>query len=40
MSEAAEAYRRALGLAANDIERKFLRRRLGEMEAGSNEVKK
>jgi RNA polymerase sigma-70 factor (ECF subfamily) len=40
MSEAAEAYRRALGLATNDIERKFLRRRLGEMEAGSNEVKK
>ena len=40
MSEAAEAYRRALGLAANDIERKFLRRRLGEVEVGSNEVKK
>jgi RNA polymerase sigma-70 factor (ECF subfamily) len=40
MGEAAEAYRRALGLATNDIERKFLRRRLGEVEAGSNEVKK
>jgi RNA polymerase sigma-70 factor (ECF subfamily) len=27
-SEAAEAYRRALALATNDIERRFLRRRL------------
>jgi RNA polymerase sigma-70 factor, ECF subfamily len=33
MSEAAEAYRRALGLATNDIERKFLRRRLAGAEA-------
>jgi RNA polymerase sigma-70 factor (ECF subfamily) len=32
MGEAAEAYRRALGLATNDIERKFLRRRLAEAE--------
>jgi RNA polymerase sigma-70 factor (ECF subfamily) len=30
--EAAEAYRRALSLATNDIERRFLRRRLGEIE--------
>ncbi|HKV64168.1 MAG TPA: RNA polymerase sigma factor [Candidatus Acidoferrum sp.] len=30
--EAAEAYRRALTLATNDIERRFLRRRLGEIE--------
>jgi RNA polymerase sigma-70 factor (ECF subfamily) len=29
---AAEAYRRALSLATNDIERKFLRRRLAEVE--------
>jgi RNA polymerase sigma-70 factor (ECF subfamily) len=28
MAEAAEAYRRALALATNDIERRFLRRRL------------
>jgi RNA polymerase sigma-70 factor, ECF subfamily len=32
MGEAAEAYRRALSLAANDIERRFLRRKLGEIE--------
>jgi RNA polymerase sigma-70 factor, ECF subfamily len=32
MTEAAEAYRRALTLATNDIERRFLRRRLGEIE--------
>jgi RNA polymerase sigma-70 factor (ECF subfamily) len=30
VDEAAEAYRRALGLATNDIERRFLRRRIGE----------
>ena len=30
-AEAAEAYRRALTLATNDIERRFLRRRLGEI---------
>jgi len=30
--EAAETYRRALSLATNDIERRFLRRRLGEIE--------
>src|SRR5882724_11969890 len=29
MEEAAESYRRALGLATNDVERKFLRGRLG-----------
>jgi len=32
MEEATEAYRRALGLATNDIERRFLMRRLGEIE--------
>jgi RNA polymerase sigma-70 factor (ECF subfamily) len=32
IAEAAEAYRRALTLATNDIERRFLRRRLGEIE--------
>jgi RNA polymerase sigma-70 factor (ECF subfamily) len=32
MEEAAEAYRRALALATNDIERRFLRRRLSEIE--------
>ena len=32
MVEAADAYRRALSLATNDIERRFLRRRLAEME--------
>jgi RNA polymerase sigma-70 factor (ECF subfamily) len=32
MAEAAEAYRRALMLATNDIERRFLRRRIAEME--------
>src|SRR6266849_5101501 len=32
MGEAAEAYRRALSLVTNDIERRFLRRRLAEME--------
>jgi RNA polymerase sigma-70 factor, ECF subfamily len=30
--EAAEAYRRALELTTNDIERRFLRRRLAEAE--------
>jgi RNA polymerase sigma-70 factor (ECF subfamily) len=35
IGEAAEAYQRALGLATNDIERKFLRRRVAEMEQGS-----
>jgi len=34
MGEAAEAYRRALALATNDIERKFLRRRLAAIEGG------
>jgi RNA polymerase sigma-70 factor (ECF subfamily) len=32
IAEAAEAYRRALGLATNDIERRFLRRKVGEVE--------
>ncbi len=32
MGEAANAYRRALSLATNDIERRFLRRRLAELE--------
>jgi RNA polymerase sigma-70 factor (ECF subfamily) len=32
LSEAADAYRRALKLATNDIERRFLRRRLAEIE--------
>jgi RNA polymerase sigma-70 factor, ECF subfamily len=32
IAEAREAYRRALGLATNDIERRFLRRRVGETE--------
>jgi RNA polymerase sigma-70 factor (ECF subfamily) len=32
ISEAGEAYRRALRLATNDIERRFLRRRLAEIE--------
>jgi len=32
MPQAAEAYRRALALAANDIEVRFLRRRLAETE--------
>lgn len=32
-SEAAEAYRRALTLSTNDIERRFLRRRLAEIES-------
>jgi RNA polymerase sigma-70 factor (ECF subfamily) len=32
MGEAANAYRRALALATNDIERRFLRRRLAELE--------
>jgi RNA polymerase sigma-70 factor (ECF subfamily) len=31
-SEAVEAYRRAMTLATNDIERRFLRRRLAEIE--------
>jgi RNA polymerase sigma-70 factor (ECF subfamily) len=33
MAEAAEAYRRALALTTNDIERRFLRRRLVEIES-------
>jgi RNA polymerase sigma-70 factor, ECF subfamily len=32
IAEAGDAYRRALALATNDIERRFLRRRLAEME--------
>jgi RNA polymerase sigma-70 factor (ECF subfamily) len=42
IAEAAEAYRVALSLATNDVERRFLRRRVGEMEGGvrSNEVGK
>jgi RNA polymerase sigma-70 factor (ECF subfamily) len=32
MPEAAKAYQRALTLATNDIERRFLRRRLAEIE--------
>ncbi len=32
MDEAAQAYRRALALATNDIERRFLRRRIAEIE--------
>jgi len=32
LGEAADAYRRALMLATNDIERRFLRRRLAEIE--------
>ena len=32
MAEAAQAYRQALTLATNDIERRFLRRRLGEID--------
>jgi RNA polymerase sigma-70 factor, ECF subfamily len=31
MSEAAEAYQRALALATNDVERRFLRRRSAEV---------
>ena len=31
MEEAAESYRRALGLATNDVERKFLRGRLAQI---------
>jgi RNA polymerase sigma-70 factor, ECF subfamily len=31
-AEAADAYRRALALATNDVERRFLRRRLGELQ--------
>jgi RNA polymerase sigma-70 factor, ECF subfamily len=37
MSEAAESFREALGLATNDIERRFLRRRLAEVEADLGE---
>jgi RNA polymerase sigma-70 factor (ECF subfamily) len=40
MGEAAEAYQRALGLATNDIERKFLRRRVAEMEQGNGKQSK
>jgi RNA polymerase sigma-70 factor, ECF subfamily len=36
MEEAAEAYRRALELAANDIERRFLRRRITESSTQSS----
>jgi RNA polymerase sigma-70 factor (ECF subfamily) len=36
MGEAADAYRRALSLATNDIVRRFLRRRLAEMEGRSD----
>jgi RNA polymerase sigma-70 factor (ECF subfamily) len=32
--EAADAYRRALALATNDVERRFLRRRVSEMSGG------
>jgi len=35
-SEAADAYRRALSFATNDIERRFLRRRLAEIEIRAN----
>jgi RNA polymerase sigma-70 factor, ECF subfamily len=34
LAEAAEAYRRALSLASNDVERHFLRRRLVGLETG------
>jgi RNA polymerase sigma-70 factor (ECF subfamily) len=40
IGDAAEAYRRALGLATNDIERKFLRRRVAEMEQGNGKQSK
>src|SRR6266404_2802336 len=36
MGEATDAYRRALMLATNDIERRFLRRRLAEIEIRAN----
>jgi RNA polymerase sigma-70 factor (ECF subfamily) len=36
MGEAREAYRRALALATNDTERRFLRRRLAEIEIRAN----
>jgi RNA polymerase sigma-70 factor, ECF subfamily len=36
LREAAEAYRKALRLATNDIERRFLRRRLAEAESGTD----
>ena len=36
--EAADAYRRALSLTTNDVERRFLRRRMGEMTTGSSSV--
>jgi RNA polymerase sigma-70 factor (ECF subfamily) len=36
LSDAAEAYRKALKLATNDIERRFLRRRLAEAESGTD----
>jgi RNA polymerase sigma-70 factor (ECF subfamily) len=38
MGEAGEAYRRALSLATNDIERKFLRGRIAEMECGGGDA--
>jgi len=37
MSEAADAYRRALSLATNDVEVRFLRRRLAEVSAQSGQ---
>jgi RNA polymerase sigma-70 factor, ECF subfamily len=36
LSEAVDAYRRALSLAANDIERRFLRRRLAELDPANH----
>jgi RNA polymerase sigma-70 factor, ECF subfamily len=36
MGQAADAYRRALSFATNDIERRFLRRRLAEIETRAN----
>ncbi len=38
MGEAAESYRRALGLATNDVEIRFLRRRLAEAEGLRGEI--
>jgi len=36
IAEAADAYRRAMSLATNDVERRFLRRRLAELESAPN----
>jgi RNA polymerase sigma-70 factor (ECF subfamily) len=36
--EAAKAYRRALELVANEPERRFLERRLAELEDGAKQV--